>query len=287
MNTLSTRVREFAAILTERRAKTFPAGSPRPQRTHCPASSPTSTDWTRTAMPRRGPDPAPQQRTHRRREHEDQAAQATDLRQSQLQPATQENSSHQLIAPGRRTPCLITQSWTEPLVNSPRRGARTALGPMSTSKSTCSSCARRRPTSTTPRRSSLHRKPRAASPGSDSPTGLSLHSRTKPSANPTGISIFDSRSWSPPAVLGHAAPLHLSGVVSSPTVYSIRQSRERARGSRRSSSRTTRAARRPAAPVGRPGPVLRSDAGQVAPWSGLGRQPRGRDRCTGAGPGAD
>src|SRR5215203_3405613 len=48
------------------------------------------------------------------REHEDQAAQAADLRQSQLQPATQANPPHQLIAPRRRTPYLITQSWTEP-----------------------------------------------------------------------------------------------------------------------------------------------------------------------------
>jgi hypothetical protein len=64
----------------------------------------------------RGPDPVLQQRAHRRRQHEDQAAQATDLRQSQLQPATQKNPPHRLTVPSERRPSLITQSWTEPLV---------------------------------------------------------------------------------------------------------------------------------------------------------------------------
>jgi hypothetical protein len=43
MTTLADRVREFAAILTQRRGQTWPHGSPGLASTRCPASIPTST----------------------------------------------------------------------------------------------------------------------------------------------------------------------------------------------------------------------------------------------------
>ena len=52
MTTLAARVREFAAILTQRRGQDLPSWIATTRATHCPASTPTSTDRTKTATRR-------------------------------------------------------------------------------------------------------------------------------------------------------------------------------------------------------------------------------------------
>lgn len=113
MTTLATRVREFAAILTQRRGHDLDSWITTNRADTLSGFSTflNGLDKDHDAAVRT--DPALQQRPDRKRQHQGQAPPAPDLRPSQLRLATQENLAHRLTI-DRPTLSLITQPATEP-----------------------------------------------------------------------------------------------------------------------------------------------------------------------------